>query len=439
MTSAPKIGFAGLSHLGICSAAAAAARGFPVVGYDPDSTLVERLSKADPPIEEPGLVELLTEQKDRLVFSAEIARLRDCDIVYLSLDVPTDDQGRSDLAPIRALATRVLQQLKDTAVFVVLCQVSPGFTRALAWPADRLFYQVETLIFGRAIDRAMHPERFIVGCADPAMPIEPRLKAFLDAFGCPLLPMRYESAELAKISINMCLIASVSVANVMAELSEKLGADWSEIVPALKLDRRIGPYSYLSPGLGLSGGNLERDLATVRNLAEQNGADGTVAASWDANSRHRKDWPWRTLLAMTAGAPLRTIAVLGLAYKENTASTKNSPALALLDHLKACDVRLFDPVVPASAAGPGVKGAHSVMEAVKDADALCIMTPWPEFRDIAVDELARTMRGSVIIDPYGMLDHNAAARAGLRCARLGRPVPSTSDQVAALSLADANP
>ena len=80
--------------------------------------------------------------------------------------------------------------------------------------------------------------------------------------------MRYESAELAKISINCCLVASVVVANTLAELCERIGAEWSEIAPALKLDRRIGPHAYLAPGLGIAGGNLERDLATVQRMAD---------------------------------------------------------------------------------------------------------------------------------------------------------------------------
>src|SRR5207344_1570294 len=87
------------------------------------------------------------------------------------------------------------------------------------------------------------------------------------------LPMRYESAELAKIAINCCLVSSISVANTLAELCERLDADWSEIVPALKLDRRIGQHAYLAPVLVIAGGNLERDLATVCNLADAHGSD----------------------------------------------------------------------------------------------------------------------------------------------------------------------
>src|SRR5262249_50792221 len=150
-----------------------------------------------------------------------------------------------------------------------------------------------------------------------------------------VLPMRYESAELAKISINMCLVASVSTANTLAELCEQIGADWSEIVPALKLDRRIGQHAYLAPGLGIAGGNLGRDLATVCGLADLHGTDAGVVRAWIANSRHRKDWALKVLhreVLSVADSPV--IAVLGLAYKQDTHSTKNSAAIALISQLK---------------------------------------------------------------------------------------------------------
>ena len=197
-----------------------------------------------------------------------------------------------------------------------------------------LYYQVETLVFGQAVERATKPERTIVGCADPAAPLDPRFRAVLDAFGCPILPMRYESAELAKISINCCLVASVTVGNTSAELCEQIGADWSEIAPALKLDRRIGPYAYLTPGLGIAGGNLERDLATVQRLSDAHGTEAGLISAWLRNSRHRRDWPLRQLherVLSRVGEPV--IGVLGVTYKENTHSIKNSPAVALIKEL----------------------------------------------------------------------------------------------------------
>jgi len=138
--------------------------------------------------------------------------------------------------------------------------------------------------------------------------------------------MRYESAELAKISINFCLVASITVANVLAEISESIGTDWAEIVPALRLDRRIGSYSYLSPGLGIAGGNLERDLRTVLDLARESGADAGIVYAWLANSSHRRNWCWRVLQDRVLKTnPRARIGVLGLAYKENPARPKTRP------------------------------------------------------------------------------------------------------------------
>jgi UDPglucose 6-dehydrogenase len=426
---APVIGFAGMTHLGIVSSVAAAARGFGVVGYDSDGDLVARLQRGEMPVVEPDLVELHAAHRDRISFTAEAGDLGRCDVVYIAADVPTDDEGKSDLTPIGTLIDRVTRQLCDTAILVILCQVPPGFTRAVAAvPYDRLIYQVETLVFGRAVERALNPERVIVGCADPKTALPTRYREILEAFGCPILPMRYESAELAKISINFCLVASVTVANVLAELSESIGADWAEIVPALKLDRRIGAHSYLNPGLGLAGGNLERDLRTVIDLAAGTGTDIGVVHAWIANSRHRRDWCWRLLRdRVLCQLPKARIAILGLAYKEHTHSVKNSASLALLARLRGFDVRVHDPAVPAAIMTSAVRCAEP-LECAEGADVLVLATPWPEYRQLRIADLVRVMAGRVVLDPFRLLDPSEATAAGFEYYALGMPprAPATS-------------
>jgi len=421
--SRPLIGFAGMTHLGVNSAAAALARGFSVVGYDANRGVIEGLQAGRPPVVEPGLPEALAAHAGNAEYTAELAELARCNIVYIATDVPTDDSATSDLSGIQTLIDAVMRVLSKDALLVILCQVPPGFTRGLSFPPERLFYQVETLVFGQAVERATHPERFILGCADPAKPAPRPLAEFLAAFECPILPMRYESAELAKISINCCLVASVSVANTLAEICENLGAVWSEIVPALKLDKRIGQHAYLSPGLGIAGGNLERDLATVIGFSERYGTDSGVVKAWIANSRHRRDWAARTIRSTVLDSnPKATIAVWGLAYKENTHSTKNSPSLATIAQLRGTSLRLHDPVVPSSVAkDPNAIGADDPVQVAAGADALMILTPWPQYRDIAPKQIAASMRGRVVIDPYALLDAKAAASAGLDIYTLGRP------------------
>jgi UDPglucose 6-dehydrogenase len=229
--------------------------------------------------------------------------------------------------------------------------------------------------------------------------------------------MRYESAELAKIAINCCLVSSISVANTLAELCERIGADWSEIVPALKLDARIGPGAYLAPGLGIAGGNLERDLATVVRLAGEQGTDAGVVKAWVANSRHRRDWAARTIRSLVLEKdPAAVIAVWGLAYKENTHSVKNSPSLATIGQLGDVKLRLHDPAVRI----PKQKLFDTPLEAAQGADALMILTPWPQYRAIAPAEIRRAMRGRIVLDPYAVLERARAAKAGLEVHTLGR-------------------
>ena len=210
---------------------------------------------------------------------------------------------------------------------------------------------------------------------------------------------------------------------MLAELSERIGADWSEISPALKLDKRIGPHAYLSPGLGLAGGNLERDLATVLRFAEATGSEVGVIESFVRNSRYRRDWVLRTLHTEVLGTnPKAVIGVLGLAYKENTHSTKNSPSLALIAQLKPWRLLVHDPVVPASAvAHPEATNCATALEAAQGVDALVIMTPWLAFRDLKADHLAHVMVGRIIIDPYRVLDGKVVVAAGLDYFTLGAP------------------
>lgn len=428
--SLPVIGYAGMTHLGLCSGIAAVSKGFSVVGYHGDKELIAAIDKGEMPVVEPGLDGMFTANRERLTFSHQPESLNACDVVYVAVDVPTDDEDGSDLSPVESMIRTVTPHLNDRAILVILCQVPPGFTRGRGLDDARLFYQVETLIFGRAVERATQPERFIIGCADPQKPLPESYGAFLGAFGCPLLPMRYESAELAKIAINCFLVASVSTTNTLAGLCERIGADWSEIAPSLRLDARIGPKAYLNPGLGISGGNLERDLATVCRLGLANDSDTCVIDSFRGLSGYAKDWTWRVLKSCVLGNNERLrVAVLGLAYKENTHSTKNSPALVLLGHLKEHEVSVFDPVVSASAAQmvtATVTGADSALTACEGADVVVIATPWPEFGELDPKALAASMNGTTVIDPYAMLDGASVTAVGLTHHTLGRPAQTAT-------------
>ena len=422
------IGFIGLSHLGIIYSHATAAKDFEVCCFDPDHGLCSRLSAGQFPVAEPGLEELFQSNRKRIHFSSDSTDLSRCNVLFFSLDVPTDSANRSDLRPLRKLIDEATPHIAPEATVIILCQVPPGFTRALRaslaeknvpWSAN-IFCQVETLVFGNAVERALRPERYIIGCAEPQKPPPKPYAAWLKAFDCPVFPMRYESAELTKTAINLFLVSSVATTNTLAELCEHIGADWAEIVPALRLDRRIGPHAYLSPGLGLSGGNLERDLVTIRTLANEHGTEAGIIDAWQLNSIHRRDWVLGKLHDLVlARLPAPRLAIWGLAYKPNTHSMKNSPSLALLEALAPYVKMAYDPQARLETAIPRLELARSALEACHHADALVVMTPWPEFSQIQPAEIKQRMHGNVIIDPFGALDRKACLAHGFDYHQLG--------------------
>ncbi len=432
------IGCVSMTHLGLIHSVAFAEKGFNIICYDDEKNLITQLQNHILPVNEPQLNELVAKNSSSLHFTNDISQLKQCDLVFIACDVPTDDQGNSNLAVIDKLIEKVTPMLSANASLVILSQVPPGFTRQialghispspstsrgltagsrdLATPPGaslkcppRLFYQVETLIFGRAVERALYPERYIIGTGDPTQHLPEAYQKLLSSFDCPILKMRYESAELAKISINMFLVSSVTTTNTLAEICEKIGADWEEIAPSLRLDKRIGQHAYLAPGLGLSGGNLERDLNTVIKLGKANSTDTGVVSAWLQNSQYRRDWVLRCLKdSVLSHMKNPLICILGLAYKPDTHSVKNSPSIALINQLKNYQIKAHDPVVKEQVL-THVTQYQDSLSAIKDADVVIIMTPWTEYQTLSTALIKSHMRGNTIIDPYHVLKSSVAS------------------------------
>lgn len=218
-----KICFLGYSHAAQHLSAAAAGKGFDLVGIDADPALV-----------------------------------------FVSQDTPTDESGHRFVTTIRTLTYTALE-VKDVPV-VITSQVEPGFTRDFNNP--RLYHQAETLRIKDAAHRASHPEQMIVGCLDPAEPLPPDYETYLKAFDCPILTMTYESAEFSKMAINAFLISQVETTNMLSRIAKKCGADWADVRRALRLDARIGPQAYLEPGRWQDSRHLLRDYVSLVGLGD---------------------------------------------------------------------------------------------------------------------------------------------------------------------------
>ena len=216
--------------------------------------------------------------------------------------------------------------------------------------------------------------------------------------------MIFESAELAKTAINIVLASQVSVANSLAEICEKSEGDWNEIIPALNLDKRIGHYAYLNTGLGISGGNIERDLKTLSEISKKIKANNVYLDSIIKLSNYRKKWAINLFKKENINKKIKNVCVLGLAYKIDTHSTKNSPSIELIKYLKNTKIKVYDPIIKDIKNYKKVLFCKSPYDAIVDADILFLMLPYKEFSDLKTNKIFQLMRGSIVVDPFRLID-----------------------------------
>ena len=394
------VAFVGMTHLGLTSSAVCAAKGFTTLCYDEDEELISDLKECRPRVQEPHLEDYMKRNSDRIQYTSLLDDIVGADLIFISKDVDTDEFGNSDLDPIARALDSLVDVVKCDSCVIVLCQVSPGFTRKFQHKFKNLYYQVETLVFGNAIERAENPERIIIGTRHGGSISYPQYQKYLVQYGCPLYVMNYESAELCKTAINLYLAATVSTTNSLSALCERIDADWHEIIPALKSDRRIGNYAYLQPGMGLSGGNIERDIRTVTTLAEANACSSSIFDAYSLYSTFRKSWMYHAAKKAISFASNTKVCIWGLSYKENTNSTKNSPALKLIEQLPDCLTNVYDPVAILQEVHSNIAVFQDPTEAAIGCDVLFVATPWQEFSSVDYLNVISAMRQKIIIDPH---------------------------------------
>jgi len=395
-----KIGFVGMTHLGLCQIAACAEKKFKVFGLDSNTKKIKDLNNLKIYYKEPFLLKLLKKNKKRIRFSSNFSEIKKLDLVFISLDLKTNKQGQSDTKELLNLINKTKKYLNNRANLIILSQVTPKFTRSINFDKKRLIYQVETLIFGQAISRALKPERIIIGAESNK--ISKNYNLFLKRFNCPIIKMSYESAELTKISINIFLASSVTITNMLARASENVNASWSQIVPALKLDKRIGKHAYLKPGLGLSGGNIERDLFSIKTIMRNDKNGKNFINSIIKNSKYMSKWVERILQKKIKKNSL--VGILGLAYKDKTNSIKNSPAIELIKKFRNNEILAYDPLVKAKKTNLNFNQSDDIVNVIKKSDIIILMTNWKNLNEVKSKFKNINLKRKIILDPYGLLN-----------------------------------
>jgi UDPglucose 6-dehydrogenase len=394
------IGYSGISHLSLNYASVSAEKGFNIICYDQDINLINSLKSEKIEIFEPGLQKLLSKNKKKIIFTNDINLLKKCNLVFVALDIKTDTKGKSIFNKLNKVIQLTTQNINKNCILIIQSQVPPGFISKIKWNKKKLYYQVETLIFGKAVKRALSPERIIIGKNNDSL--NKYYKIYLKKFKCPKILMNYKSAELTKIFINIYLISQVTTTNVLSEYAENNGANWNDIKKAIMLDKRIGKNAYLSPGLGISGGNLERDLKTLSKLSNQRTEYKNLFNSFSKISKIRKDWVLLKLKKFRYLEKFKNIGILGLSYKEGTNSVKNSPSINLIKKIKKLNVsiiRTYDP----KAKYENVKQMKNLKMVIKNSSILILMTPWKIFKSINFKDFKNV---KIIIDPYNLMSKN---------------------------------
>ena len=319
------ITYLGLSHLSLCYSAAALNKGYKVTIIDFKKNVDDyKLGKFK--VYEPQLNEILKKNKKNFLISDNFENFKNTKIIFLAKDLKTNKENKVDTYETFQLLKKV-SKLNKNKILVIKSQVPVGFTRKIDWKTSLKFHYVETLVFGQAINRAVYPERIILGKHDTNIKIPKLLSIYLKKFNCPILEMKYEESELTKGFINTYLAAQVITTNYLNEFSKKYDADWSKVREALALDKRIGKFAYLTPGLGLSGGNIERDLKTISDNRSNLKIDARLTKLFLQYSDYFKKWPIRNINNKFRN---KKIGILGFTYKEDTLSTKNAPSRILL-------------------------------------------------------------------------------------------------------------
>lgn len=416
-----RVAVAGLTHLGVCLSVAAHHWGAEVVAFDTKSQRVAEIEAADFDSAEPEVVDFLSQVDGRYVITNDSRALRDCDVVLIAVDTVLQETGKNDDAEVVELLRIVAAAVPASTPVMIASQVRPGFTRAHRDMHPELYYFMETLILGRGIERARFPERYIIGSPRPEVPLPTGLSDFLALAACPVHVMSYESAELAKLSANVVLAASISAANTLAELAEKIGADWRDIEPALREDSRIGQRSYISPGLGIGGVNLARDLLGIQAMAEARGVNASLTYALLEHSAHMRDWTMRVLTRLRQERPIKQLGILGLAYKPGTTSTRGGAGRALVEALEpAIDMLVHDPQaqLPPRPAGSRAATVDSVEQVLSECEVVVVTTPWPVYAPFLRRSLG-SGSGPIVVDPYRQVERSWASDNPSRLVQLG--------------------
>jgi UDPglucose 6-dehydrogenase len=427
MSEREPIAVIGTGYVGLVTAAGFAELGSEVWCVDVDADKVARLQAGDVPIYEPGLNEVLAAVGERLHFSTELApAVENARLLFVAVGTPATYSGDADLTSVYEVVEAVPASDRHALVMksTVPCGTGETIKRQLTAHGKGGIAYVscpEFLKEGSALTDFREPDRVVVGdegnwAGDAVVD----LYAPLDA---PLVRTDISSAEMIKLASNAFLATKISFINEIANVCEETGADVLEVAKGMGLDDRIGP-AFLRAGIGYGGSCFTKDVSALKQLAGNTGYHFQLLNSVIEVNELQKRRVTNKLAAHLGGLVGKSIAMLGVAFKPDTDDMRGASSLVLAARLQAegAHVRAYDPVAEAEARPlmPEVDFARSAMEALAGADAVVLVTEWPEFLELDWGEVADAMAGDFVVDGRNVLDPAALAAAGLTYSGIGR-------------------
>lgn len=434
-----RITVVGCGHVGLVTAAGLAELGHHVVGIDTDQVRVAGLHEGCAPFREPRIEDLLRSnlERGRLDFTTSYARgLRYADVVFLCVATPSTVTGAADLSNLRSSVTSlaaVLAQQRRQPIIANKSTAPIGTGETIEHLLRRAFLASRTeppaivsnpefLREGHAVRDFFSPSRIVAGSDDPAAA---RFVANLyRGIQAPIVITGLRAAELIKYVSNAYLATRVSFVNEVARLCEVIGIDADEVLSGAGMDPRIGS-DFFSPGVGYGGSCLPKDVAALAHSGDSHGTPMRLLSAVQEVNLHQRKHVVNTLRRMLGGLEGKTVACWGLAFKGGTDDLRESPAMDIVALLcnEGAVVRAFDPAFdPEDDILPGITLFSTAAEATDGADALAILTDWPQFRHADPADLRRRMAGRVVFDGRNMLSREPLEAAGLLYAGIGRPL-----------------
>ena len=426
----------GTGYVGLVTAAGFAELGSEVycVNIDPDK--IARLKRGEVPIYEPGLEELLRRNSERLHFSTDLTEaLEHARLLFVAVGTPPTHSGDADLSAVHQVVDSMPAGDGHALVMksTVPCGTGSNIKRIFRESGKSAFSYVscpEFLKEGSAVEDFLHPDRVVVGdegdwAGNAVVELyRPLLNSGHGGQGSgELVRTDIASAEMIKLAANAFLATKISFINEIANVCEALGADVVEVARGMGLDERIGP-KFLQAGLGYGGSCFTKDVSALKLLAGNSGYHFQLLnAVIEVNElqKRRVVSKLQRHLGELAG---KRVALLGLAFKPNTDDMRGASSLVLAARLQAegVHVRAYDPIAEDEARElmPQLDYAPGALDTVADADAVVLVTEWPEFIDLDWNVVAQTMRGTLVIDGRNALDARAIQAAGLTYEGIGR-------------------